>query len=155
MPCVPHTISFSISRLFLQLHKCDFILGECFLTLKPSRFKPSIKKLKLNWFLSPTYNAFYAMYAMYITTHTLDTLFYSCTPILSFCNLRTKVKHRSKAALCIFFTGLQRRFASAIEVTVYISRRPWKYRSFPFRASSGIVFFIDFIYIFLISDQII
>lgn len=41
--------------------------------------------------------------------------------------------------MCIFFTGSQRRFASAIEATVYISRHRWKYRSSPFRVNSGIV----------------
>lgn len=50
-----------------------------------------------------------------------------------------KQRITSKAALCIFFTGSQRRFASATEVMVYISRHRWKYRSSPFRVNSGIV----------------
>lgn len=47
--------------------------------------------------------------------------------------------HRSKAVLYIFFAGSQRRFASAIEVMVYIYRHRWKYRSSLFRVNSGIV----------------
>lgn len=79
------------------------------------------------------------------------TLFYSCTPILSFFmqSIIYETMHRSKAALCIFFAGSQRRFALAIEVMVYIYRHRWKYRSSPFRVNSGIVFFVhqfDFLF---------
>lgn len=55
-----------------------------------------------------------------------------------------KQRIASKAAFCIFFAGSQRRFASAIEVTDYIYRHRWKYRSSLFRVNSGIVLFLDF-----------
>lgn len=49
--------------------------------------------------------------------------------------------HCSKIVSRIFFPGLQRRFASAIGVMVYIYRHPWRFRSFPFRVNSGMICF--------------
>jgi hypothetical protein len=53
------------------------------------------------------------------------------------------IKRRSKAVFYIYFTESQRRFASAIEVMVYICRHLWKFRNSPFQVNSGIVLFIN------------
>lgn len=73
------------------------------------------------------------------TGHTLLQLYPDIVILYAIYYMPYETTHRSKAALCIFFAGSQRRFASAIEATVYTYRHRWKYRSSPFRVNSGIV----------------
>jgi len=100
---------------------------------------------------SITINLIFTTYQSFVYKNAHSTLFYSCTPILSFYmqSIIYETMHRSKTALCIFFAESQRRFASAIEVMAYISRHRWKYRNSPFRVNSGIVLCASLLFLVL------